>query len=178
MFFVYEWFCLFISGGTGSSLLRGLFSSSYDRGSPHGGAWAPHCAGFSCCETQAPGSWATLLRGMQGLLDQRSNPCPSRWQADSLPLSHRGSTCLLLYDKLWAEFSNKRRTHWSSPPGSLLLQDTVFLFAFPILVTHCGVLKKWPLSDRNKGCKSEQVITQFALLVSGQARAGIQALCT
>ena len=198
MFFIYEWFCLFISGSTGSSLPRGLFSSSRDRGSPsrwcmgsslrwllllwNTGSWL---VGFNSRGTRAPehrfsgyGPWAALLRGMQGLLAQRSNPCPSHWQVDSLPLSLQGSPCLHLYDKLWAEFSNKQRTHWSSPPGSVLLQDTVFLFAFPILVTYCGVLKKWPLSDRNKGCKSEQVITQFALLVSGQARAGIEALCT
>ena len=105
--------------------------------------------GCSSCGPQSPehsvsscGSWAQLLCGFQGLLDQRSNPCPLQWQADSLPLSHQGSPCLHLYDKLWAEFSNKQRTHSSSPPGSVLLQDTSFLFAFPILVAHCGVLKK------------------------------------
>ena len=139
------------------------FSLAPATGAPlHGGAWAPHCAGFSCCETQALGSWASivtrapehrfsgygpwaaLLRGMQGLLAQRSNPCPSHWQVDSLPLSLQGSPCLHLYDKLWAEFSNKQRTHWSSPPGSVLLQDTVFLFAFPILVHIVGYLKNDP----------------------------------
>ena len=103
MFFVYEWFCLFISGGTGYSLLRGLFSSSYDRGSPHGGAWAPHCAGFSCCETQAPGSWASVVEapGLQstgsvavarGL--RCSVACRVSWTRDQTPVPHAGRRIL------------------------------------------------------------------------------------
>ena len=29
--------------------------------------------------------------------DQGSNPCPLHWQADSQPLHHQGSPCLLFY---------------------------------------------------------------------------------
>ena len=51
---------LFIFGSTGSSLLRGLFSSSGEQGllSSCSGQ-ASHCGGFSCCGAWAQGTWAS-----------------------------------------------------------------------------------------------------------------------
>ena len=110
---------LFIFGCTGSSLLRGLFSSSGEQGllSSCSGQ-ASHCGGFSCCGARAQGTWASaavahgsvvvvprlsstnsvgvahriicsMAHGI--LLSQESNPCLLYWQVDSLPLSHQGS---------------------------------------------------------------------------------------
>ena len=69
-----------------------------------------HCGGFSCCEAQALGTWASAVaaHGLQStgsvvvmnrlscslacglLLEQILNPCPLHWQADSQPLDHQG----------------------------------------------------------------------------------------
>ena len=94
---------------TGSSLLRGLFSSCGEQELLSCGARASHCSGFSCCRAWALGcvgfrrlpprlqSTGSVIvahrlsysaaRGI--LLGQGSNPCLLRWQADSLPLSHQ-----------------------------------------------------------------------------------------
>ena len=55
--------------------------------------------GHSCCGTRALGTRASAVvahglscsaaRGI--LLEQRSNPCPLHWQADSHPLRHQGA---------------------------------------------------------------------------------------
>ena len=73
-------------------------------------AQASYCSSFSCCEAQALGTRPSVATagGLQsagsvvthGLscftacgicMDQRLNPCPQHWHADSLPLSHQES---------------------------------------------------------------------------------------
>ena len=90
-------FILFVTSGRADSSLRlGLF--------PGCGRWGP----LSCCGARglglqqlrlvglsSCGSQAELPHGMWDLPDQGSHPCLLRWQADSLPLSHRGSPHLL-----------------------------------------------------------------------------------
>ena len=34
--------------------------------------------------------------------DQGSNPCPLHWQADSQPLCHQGSPCIIIFNSCWA----------------------------------------------------------------------------
>ena len=82
---------LFIFGCAGSLLPRGLLSSYSVR--------ASHCNGLSCCRAQALGPVGSVVvaHGLScslasGIfLDQGLNPFLLRWQADSSPLSHRGS---------------------------------------------------------------------------------------
>ena len=62
-------------------------------------AWASHCGGFSCCGAWAPGGVGSVFVACGfscsvacGIfLDQGSNPCPLRWQADSYSAYHQGS---------------------------------------------------------------------------------------
>ena len=90
---------------------------------PSCGVRASHCGGFSCCRAQALGCTASVVaaHGLSNcdsqslehrlnsvahrfscskacgiFLYQVSNLCLLRWQVDSLPLSHQGSTCPLL----------------------------------------------------------------------------------
>ena len=76
-----------------------------------------HCGGFSCCEAQALGTWASAVaaHGLQStgsvvvmnrlscslacglLLEQILNPCPVHWQADSQPLDHQGKPLHFLF---------------------------------------------------------------------------------
>ena len=63
------------------------------------GPRAPHCRGFFCCRAQSPERLGFRSCGTQGLiaaacgifLDQGSNVCPLRQQADSRPVCHQGS---------------------------------------------------------------------------------------
>ena len=63
-------------------------------------AWASHCGGFCSCRAWALGAQAPLLWCMGSVaptacgifLDQGSNPCPLRGQADSYPVYHQGSS--------------------------------------------------------------------------------------
>ena len=65
-------------------------------------AWASHCSGSSCGKAQALGTQASVIvaHGLScsktcGVFpDQRSNPFPLHWQADSFPLYHQGSLVL------------------------------------------------------------------------------------
>ena len=98
-------------GCAGSSLVLRLFSSCSEQGPlSTSGARASHCGGFSCCGARALGRAGSVLvapglcstgsvgaaHGLScsvacGILpDRRSNLCLLHWQADSLPLSHRG----------------------------------------------------------------------------------------
>ena len=73
-------------------------------------AQASYCSSFSCCEAQALGTRPSVATagGLQSagsvvthglscftacgiFMDQRLNPCPQHWHADSLPLSHQES---------------------------------------------------------------------------------------
>ena len=82
-------------------LLCGLFSSCSEWEPLSGcGAQASHCGGFSCCGAPgSPGAWASVVAAHRfscsiacGIfLNQGLIPCLLSWQADSLPLSHRGS---------------------------------------------------------------------------------------
>ena len=112
-FFFNVWLCwVFIAACTG------FFSSCCEQGLLCScGARASHCSGFSCCCAQALehmgfhscsfqalehrrnscGAWAQLLYARGVFPDQESNPCLLHWQADSLPLSHRGSPIIILY---------------------------------------------------------------------------------
>ena len=85
------------------------------------GAWVSRCSGFSRCRAQAPGHEGFSSCSLQALEctqnvvlhgrshsvahgifpDQRSNQCPLHWQADSSPLSHRGSPMGLNTIKCW-----------------------------------------------------------------------------
>ena len=93
-------------------LLCGLFSSFGERELPSSGdVQASPCGGFFCCRAWALGCGASVV-AVPGLsstgsivvahrlscsiecgifLDQGSNLCLLHWQADSLPLSHKGS---------------------------------------------------------------------------------------
>ena len=59
-----------------------------------------HCSGFSVAESRLQGARASVgvLYGpscpeaCRILLDQRSNPCPLHWQAESQPLDYVGSS--------------------------------------------------------------------------------------
>ena len=89
--------CLFTYFGcAGSSLLHGLFSSCGKRGLlSRCRAWVSHCSDF-CYGAWALGSQASIIvaKGLTSSVacgifpDQELNPCPLRWQADSLLLSH------------------------------------------------------------------------------------------
>ena len=72
------------------------------------------CAGFSlqwlpCCRAQALGVRASVLvaHGLSSSVacavfpDQRSNPCPLHWQADSYPLHYLGNLQVFYYSWLW-----------------------------------------------------------------------------
>ena len=68
------------------------------------GARAPGHLGFSSCGFQAPGHWHnSCAQGLSGSVasgifpNQGWNPCLLCWQADSLPLSHQGSTSHLIF---------------------------------------------------------------------------------
>ena len=85
----------FIFGCAGSSLLRvGFLSLQWVGATLHGGAWASHCSGFSCCGAQAIGlvgpkavgfsacgAQAQLLQGTWNASrtrDQTCVPCTGR----------------------------------------------------------------------------------------------------
>ena len=89
--------CRYYFGCTGSSLLcRGFAVSGATLQCK---APASHCGGFSCCRTQAPGTWASVVvahrpsfpAACEKFPDQRSNQCPLNRQVDSYLLHHRGS---------------------------------------------------------------------------------------
>ena len=96
-------FFIIIFDCAGSSLLHGLFCGCGKRRlltavtSPV----KPGLEGGKASAVAAPGLVSTgSVLVAQGLscseacgifLDQGSNPCPLHWQADSLPLSHKGS---------------------------------------------------------------------------------------
>ena len=107
-----------MSGHAGSLLLQGLFSSggertllsSCDVWASHGGGFcccgarAPGHLGFSSCGFQAPGHWhnscgsrAQWLCGTWDLPESGMEPMSPALQADSLPLSHQGSTSHLIF---------------------------------------------------------------------------------
>ena len=87
-----------------------VFSGGSEQGLlPRCAAHVWHHSEFPCCRPQALGciGFSSLASGLWsaglivvayrlsyslacGLLDQGSNPCLLHWQADSLPLSHRG----------------------------------------------------------------------------------------
>ena len=86
--FFFFFYYLFIFGCSGSSLLRGLFSSFGERGLLSScGAWASHCSGFSCCRAWALGrtafcrcgTRALVARGMWNLSGPGIQSCISRW---------------------------------------------------------------------------------------------------
>ena len=66
------------------------------------------CTGFSRCGLSSCGSWIlehrlssvahrlSFSEACEVFLDQGLNPSLLHWQADSLPLSHQGSSCLFL----------------------------------------------------------------------------------
>ena len=69
--------------------------------------WASCGGGFSCCRAWSLKHMA-LVAVIHGLsyplacgifLDQRWNPCPLHWQADSQPVDHQGSTTLIIFKK-------------------------------------------------------------------------------
>ena len=100
--YMYNFIYLFIFGSTGSLLLHSLFSSC--------GAQALGHMGFSSC-----GSRVLELRLEPGLVvhglscsmacgifpNQGSNPCLLNWQADSLPLSHKGGPPFFLVGDIY-----------------------------------------------------------------------------
>ena len=51
-------------------------------------------------------------------LDQGSNPCPLRWQADSYPLYHQGSSAMTFLNH-----SSKHQMFMVFRPGAPCLQD-------------------------------------------------------
>ena len=65
-------------------------------------AQASHCGGFSCGARTLEHISVAVAYGLNcseacGIfLDQGSNLCPLHWQADSYPLYHQGSPCLIL----------------------------------------------------------------------------------
>ena len=90
------------------------------------GAQALGCLGFGICATWALehklnrcGTQASLFLAWGIFLDQGSNPCLLRWQADSLPLSHQGRPG-------WLVCSVK----YSSPLPTFLLFLTILLSSF------------------------------------------------
>ena len=98
-------FFLFIFYCAGSLLLRGLFFSYRGRGLLslqwllfmwNTGSRAPSFSSWGMSAQYICGSWVLEHRlccsAECGIfLDQGSNPCLLPWQADSLPLSHKGS---------------------------------------------------------------------------------------
>ena len=85
-------FKLFMFDGTGSSLLRKLFSSCGKQGLLSScGVWASHRGGFSHWGARALDSWASAIveqrlscSKARGIFpNQGSNLCPLPWQADS-----------------------------------------------------------------------------------------------
>ena len=109
VFFFYNFIYLFIFAYPGYSLLLGLF---FSYGAQAFSLWwlllqqstGSRRVGFSSRGLRALGSRAVARRlscsSACGIFpDQGSNPCLLHWQADSLPLSHRGSP--------WRHFSKK-----------------------------------------------------------------------
>ena len=86
------------------------------------------CTGFSRCGLSSCGSWIlehrlssvahrlSFSEACEVFLDQGLNPSLLHWQADSLPLSHQGSSCLFstLSDgsHLYWELSSYIRSCW------------------------------------------------------------------
>ena len=83
-------------------------------------AQAAYCSGFSFDRTQTGGlrscgTQAQFTAACGILLDQGSNPCPLRWQADCSPLGHQGGPYIsislgsvfwdFLYSFAWTTFS-------------------------------------------------------------------------
>ena len=69
--------CLFISGGAGSSLLRGFSLAVASMGSSVCSAQASNCSGLSCCRAWALGRTGFSSCGSWGL-DHRLNSCGPR----------------------------------------------------------------------------------------------------
>ena len=123
--FFFNFISLFIFGCAGSWLLCWIFFRCVEWGifSSYG-ARASHCGGFTCCESWALelvglsrcGSWALEHRlhsyGSTAcgiFLDQRSNPCLLHWQADSLPLSLKGSPCESFKSRDFSQAAGRRK---------------------------------------------------------------------
>ena len=84
---------LSVFGCTGSLLQRVNFLQLQAGMLSSCGVQASHCAGFSCCGPQAIGCTGFSTCSACGIfLNQGLNLCPLFWQADSLPLDHRGSS--------------------------------------------------------------------------------------
>ena len=123
-FFCWLCFCkilfIYLLAVLGPHCHEGLSLVAASGGYSSCGAWASHCCAFSCCGLSCRGSQTfgrvgsvvvvsglygtgsvvvglSFLRACGTLPDQGSNPRLWHWHADSLPLSHQGSSCCYVF---------------------------------------------------------------------------------
>ena len=110
-----------------------IAEASRRRGFSLGGV-GPRCVGFGSCGSWAWGPGSVVVTGLSSFstcgmfLDQGLNPCPLRWQVDSLALHHPGSpACKLLIPTFW--WKNRGWVHYDSYFGNgTRNRNTAYIF--------------------------------------------------